>query len=325
MIDNRENNIWTVYVHIVPKTITEYDYDKYYVGITSRPVEKRWRWGWGYYNQPFFRVVKKYGWDNIEHYIIAEHLTEDEAKEFEKILINKLDSNINNGKHGYNITDGGDGMCGFKHSQESKEKMSKHNSRPFLGKKHTEETKRKISIGHLKYKDDKHPQAQHIYQFDINGNYINDYTCIKYAAKALGLKNLGCHISHGALQHHKAYGYLWAYKKDIVIINNIPKLNWIYKEKEIRASYRHVYQFDLNGNFIKDYKTCRDASKETKIKEGSISHVAIGNQKTAGGYFWRYEKDINLNKDNIPILSDSYIYKRKKKELIPYDRTRKPW
>ena len=44
MIDNRENNIWTVYVHIVPKTITEYNYDKYYVGITSQfPVEKRWK------------------------------------------------------------------------------------------------------------------------------------------------------------------------------------------------------------------------------------------------------------------------------------------
>ena len=43
MIDNRENNIWTVYIHIVPKSISGYDYDKYYVGITSKPVEKRWK------------------------------------------------------------------------------------------------------------------------------------------------------------------------------------------------------------------------------------------------------------------------------------------
>lgn len=309
MIDNHENNIWTVYVHIIPKTITKYDYDKYYIGITSKTVKKRWKWGWGYYTQPFFKAIKKYGWENIEHHIIAEHLTEYEAKNFEKVLIKELNCNINKGKHGYNTTDGGDGICGFKHSQESKNKMS---SKAFLGKKHTEESKRKISIGRLKYKDDKHPQAQHVYQFDINGNYINDYTCVKYAAKALKLENLGAYISHGATQHHKAYGYLWAYKNDITIINNIPKLNWVYKEKEIRKNYKHVYQFDFDGNFIKDYKTCRDASKEINIDESNISKVARKIQKSAGGYIWRYKKDINFDKNNNPILmrGDGYVKNR---------------
>ena len=33
MINNRENNIWTVYVHIIPQSITEYDYDKYEGGL----------------------------------------------------------------------------------------------------------------------------------------------------------------------------------------------------------------------------------------------------------------------------------------------------
>ena len=55
MIDNRENNVWTVYVHIVPQSITEYDYDKYYVGITSRTVDFRWKKdGYGYVAQNFF-------------------------------------------------------------------------------------------------------------------------------------------------------------------------------------------------------------------------------------------------------------------------------
>ena len=31
MIDNRENNHWTVYVHIIPKELSGYDWDKYYV------------------------------------------------------------------------------------------------------------------------------------------------------------------------------------------------------------------------------------------------------------------------------------------------------
>ena len=38
-------------------------------------------------NQPFFRAIEKYGWDNFRHIIIASDLTEMEAKEMEKDLI----------------------------------------------------------------------------------------------------------------------------------------------------------------------------------------------------------------------------------------------
>ena len=124
MVDNRENNIWTVYIHIIPKEISDYDYDKYYVGITSQSVERRWRDGNGYRNQPFYRAIQKYGWDNIEHEIIASHLTENEAKEFEKRLIQLLDCNIAKGKCGYNTTDGGDGMLGHVASEETRKKCS---------------------------------------------------------------------------------------------------------------------------------------------------------------------------------------------------------
>ena len=39
MIDYREDNQWTVYVHIVPKELSGYKNDKYYVGITSVGME----------------------------------------------------------------------------------------------------------------------------------------------------------------------------------------------------------------------------------------------------------------------------------------------
>ena len=41
----------------------------------------------------------------------------------------------------FNFTDGGDGSCGFKHSEESKRKIGKANK----GKKRSEETRKKIS------------------------------------------------------------------------------------------------------------------------------------------------------------------------------------
>jgi len=50
-----------------------------------------------------------------------------------------------NGHRLTNMTDGGDGALGMKHSEESKRKMS-INHMGITGQKHSEETKRKISI-----------------------------------------------------------------------------------------------------------------------------------------------------------------------------------
>lgn len=107
--DYRDDVKWTVYVHIVPKSVSGYDYDKYYVGITSKAPCQRWKRGEGYIGQVFHKSVEKYGWDNIEHEIVATNLTEEEALNFEKVLITKLQAR----KYGYNCTDGGDGS--FEH------------------------------------------------------------------------------------------------------------------------------------------------------------------------------------------------------------------
>lgn len=112
MIDYRENNKWTVYIHIVPKEINGYEWDKYYVGITSRNIKLRWGKGSHYKNCPYFyRAIQKYGWDNIQHEVICENLTEQEAFDFEKRLIKELKSNDYN--YGYNITAGGNGCTGL--------------------------------------------------------------------------------------------------------------------------------------------------------------------------------------------------------------------
>ena len=48
MIDYREDNQWTVYVHIVPKELSGYKNDKYYVGIPRVRLKHRWHGGSNY-------------------------------------------------------------------------------------------------------------------------------------------------------------------------------------------------------------------------------------------------------------------------------------
>lgn len=104
---------WLVYKHISPS-------GKVYIGITHLSLAQRWVRGKGYRQCPlFYRAINKYGWDNFEHKVIISNLTEEQAKEVEVQLISYY-KGIN---MSYNISDGGDGICGYKHSEEYKERM----------------------------------------------------------------------------------------------------------------------------------------------------------------------------------------------------------
>lgn len=157
--------MYTVYMHKTPS-------NKVYIGITSQKPEKRWQEGLGY-NKYFTNAIKRYGWDNIEHVIIAENLSKDGACKLEQELIAHYKSTDR--KYGYNITPGGNvGCLGYTHTVEAKEKMSidrcgkklirrKQNYKPWnygvpmtneqkdnlrqqrLGTTQSEETKQKIS------------------------------------------------------------------------------------------------------------------------------------------------------------------------------------
>lgn len=48
-----------------------------------------------------------------------------------------------------------------------------------------------------------------------------------------------------------------------------------------------VLQFDLDGKFIREWRSTMEV--ERKLKIFSISTVALGKRKTAGGFIWRYK------------------------------------
>lgn len=144
---------YVVYCHQFPN-------GKRYIGITHQAVEYRWEHGKGYRNQPLvYRAVTKYGWDNIQHKILAEDLTKQEACELEKFYIAKYNTQDN--RFGYNLTAGGEGHTGYTPTSETREKISKalqKRGNSFItdewreklriantGKHHSEETKKKIS------------------------------------------------------------------------------------------------------------------------------------------------------------------------------------
>jgi group I intron endonuclease len=83
----------------------------------------------------------RYGKESFSIYVLEECFRE-ELIEKEKEYIALLNTKR---PFGYNLTDGGEGLSGYKQSEENKRKLSALRS----GKKLSEKTRKNISLGHL--------------------------------------------------------------------------------------------------------------------------------------------------------------------------------
>ena len=61
------------------------------------------------------------------------------------------------------------------------------------------------------------------------------------------------------------------------------------------SCYKPVYQYDLNGNFIRGYKSITEAFMTTGAQTSNINKVINGERRSAGGFKWSFLKVDNLN------------------------------
>ena len=185
-------NNYVVYLHTSPS-------GKRYVGITCTSVDQRWRHGNGYYrNKYFLRAIKKYGWDNFRHEIIAEGLSKLEAEKIEQSLIERYQSNIKS--FGYNIKSGGD--SNGQHAEESKRLMSE-NRKGKGTQPRSEATKQKMRENH---KGGARSKAVLCVETSTIYESIND------AARAINInKKVISNCCRGIEHYNTAAGYHWRF------------------------------------------------------------------------------------------------------------------
>lgn len=203
---------WAVYRHISPS-------GKVYIGITSLRPKDRWGLGGNKYQKgTYFRnAILKYGWDNIKHEILFEHLTEDRAKRLEINLI----SHYKRLGISYNISAGGDGnSCPC--SNSTKAKLSKalkvHKSyerdqkwrdaasqRAKLQNNFTPEIRQKALANSLR------TNSKAVAQYSLEGELIQIHNSISSAARLInGDASYIVKCCKGIKD--SAYGYIWKYK-----------------------------------------------------------------------------------------------------------------
>lgn len=90
--------------------------------------------------------------------------------------------------------------------------------------------------------------------------------------------------------------------------------------KLIAGIEKKVYQYDLKGVFIKEYKSVAEATRQLKVCTCSkISMAALGRRKKAGNFLWSYVKHDCLNEyKRLPtILSTENMIKLIDRRSLP--------
>lgn len=108
--------------------------------------------------------------------------------------------------------------------------------------------------------------------------------------------------------------------------NGNPLLNIVHLNNEEYMKYRSdikskpIYQYDLNGNFIKEWKNLTLASKEYNLDIGNISASARGSRKLSGIFQWRYNKYDKIDKYKIDkLINKVHVYNLNGDFINSYD------
>lgn len=286
--------------------------NKVYIGITSRSVKERWQDGKGYGHCILMnRAIKKYGWENIRKEILFTDLGEKEAKDTEIKLIAEYQSN--DGKHGYNITKGGDGTRGVIVSEETRQKLREAN----LGKHHSEETKRKMSEsrrGHhynlgTKLSEEhkrklskywigtKNPKARRVICLET----LKVYDTMKEAKDDTGASKISdcCRREN---KHRSSGGLHWEFYDESLTDQDYKDILKKSLEEEFKNKHKSPSEKNIKKTIERTsipvmcietgeiFSSAREACRKYNIQPSTICACCKNYKwtKSAGGFHWKY-------------------------------------
>ena len=242
---------------------------KVYIG-QSINIEKRFREHRNSMNKKqtkLYKSFQKYGFINHVFEIIEE------------CLINQLDERESFWKHYYlNLVNNNWKLVLF------------HELYDAGGGPKSNFTKQKIGLANSKPK----PQgfgnkiSKAIGQYNLNGEFIRKWNSITEAKKQISGDILSC--CQG--KQKTAGGFIWRYYVDNLNIDiDLTNKNAGVKktDKWIKNKYKSINQYDMQGNFIKDWESMKQIVKELNYSQSGISNCCRGIYKQANNYIWKFK------------------------------------
>lgn len=203
------------------------------------------------------QAIKKYGKKNFKKTIIKIFNNEKEAREYERLIIEKLNA-IDSDDY-YNLVVGGYGGGVKKHSVN-------------------EETRKKISDSHKGKKLSREQvinMAKPTLQYDLDGSFIKEYE-----TKADAEKIIGCSMTK-LVGDKTVYikGYLWKYKNNFIELTIEPYIKIKEKHKKSASIKSAKLSEKKIINLIKDRElgyTYKKLSMKYKISVSCVCEIING-------------------------------------------------
>ena len=219
------------------------------------------------------KAVKKYGEKAFKFEVLIICFDEDVYK-YEKEYITKHNTMSPNG---YNILEGGKNICTFlgkTHSEETKKKISEkakeYNNRPEVKEKHRQtaiKTNARINMGEILRNSEKWLKARA--EGRIGGKK-------EVVGSAIGKK-----ISESLKEYYKKHETITGEK-----MTNSVKEKLSNTMRKVNG--RKVEQYTKENVFIATYDSIVEAHEKTNVNRRSIQSGASGRTKTGGGFIWKY-------------------------------------
>jgi len=295
---NKKKNKFYVYVYLDPRKKSnykygefEFDFEPFYVGKGSGFRDKCHL---NEYNLNFIssyknNKIKKILSENLSPIIIRvkKNLLENDAFNLEVELIRLIGRNDLGLGPLTNLTNGGDGISGYKFSDD------------FLDTK-------KVKVK----------------QFSLNGEFIKEWESIDLVKKEFGYGSITdvCRLKRFSLNN-----FIWRYSDDIENISNLQDFISKYHERTYnirsingKTNNKKIIEYDINKKTTKEWHSLSEANKFYGVSTSAISQSIIKNSVCLNK-FWFYLE--NYDEKLLNILLDKYNLKVKlttenKKNLI---------
>jgi len=254
--------------------------------------------------------------------------TRDEAAQLEKEWIIAYDTM--NPQKGYNRSSGGDQafvynkiarernsqahiglfsgeknpFFGKTHSPKTRELLSVHalqrtgEKNPFFGKTHPPKTRKLLSVHASQRTGEKNPfygqthtpevksllselRRKPVSMYSLNGGLIKTFPSVTAAAEAMGVTD-SCISACANKSTKSCCNKIWRYFE----CEQLPQNEMPSKHKLCKS----IYQYDLQGTYIKEFDSLQEAAQATGVSVTAISNAAKGKTMQSGGFIWRYFK-----------------------------------
>lgn len=126
-----------------------------------------------------------------------------------------------------------------------------------------------------------------VYQYDLDGAFVAWYPSTAEAARRTGV-NHGAISSCASGKRKTQGGFQWRYTPALFLDATDGKKN--------NAQSKHVYQYTLDGRFVKEWMSVKEIQRQTGWSQGNISNCARSERNSAYGFRWFYEyKGLRIN------------------------------